>query len=145
MKRAFTGGSVEIDLTSSQALFKVGGSGQACRLTLAQSARVKSQAGPLCAQALKTNGPVAITIWADSNPGMQLYKSGIYAHVDGPTTGEDHAITLVGWGEEKLADNTTSPYWLILNSWGTTWCGIKLICESNSGMWLCHGHLTSAA
>ena len=82
---------------------------------------VKSQADRLCAQALKTSGPVAITIWADSNPGMQNYKSGIYAHVNGPASSEDHAVTLVGWGEEKLADGTTSPYWLIANSWGTTW------------------------
>lgn len=71
-------------------------------------------------QALKANGPLAITIWADSNPTLQFYKAGVYAHVDGNTTGEDHAVTLVGWGEEKMA-NSTVPYWLIINSWGTTW------------------------
>ena len=31
-------------------------------------------------QALKTKGPLAITIWADGNPGFQLYRSGIYTN-----------------------------------------------------------------
>ena len=73
-------------------------------------------------QALKVNGPLAITIWADSNPSMQFYKGGVYAHPDSPLAGEDHAITLVGWGEEKMVNGTAVPYWIIVNSWGTTWC-----------------------
>lgn len=74
------------------------------------------------AQALKANGPLAVTIWADSNPNLQFYKGGIYSHPDSPKAGEDHAVTLVGWGEEKMANGARAPFWIILNSWGVTWC-----------------------
>ena len=67
------------------------------------------------------NGPLAITIWADSNPMIQFYKGGIYSHPDSPLAAEDHAITLVGWGEEKLVNGTPVPFWIIINSWGNTW------------------------
>ena len=73
-------------------------------------------------QALKANGPLAITIWADSNPSLQYYKGGIYSAPGSARAAEDHAVTLVGWGEEKLATGTVAPYWIILNSWGPTWC-----------------------
>ena len=75
----------------------------------------------LNAQALKANGPLAITIWADSNPSFQFYKGGIYSHPDSPLEGEDRAVTLAGWGEEKMVNGTIVPYWIILNSWGATW------------------------
>lgn len=71
-------------------------------------------------QALKANGPLAITIWADSNPSLQFYKSGIYSK-DSPDAAEDHAVTLVGWGEEIMKDGTPAPYWIIMNSWSDTW------------------------
>ena len=82
-------------------------------------------------QALRANGPIAITIWADSNPMLQFYKGGIYSHPDSPLAAEDHAITLVGWGEEKLLNGTPVPFWIIMNSWGNTWwvaraCSLKL-------------------
>ena len=38
----------------------------------------------------------------------------------GPTGQEDHAITLVGWGEETIS-GVTYPYWIVKNSWGTSW------------------------
>ena len=74
-----------------------------------------------CLQALKASGPLAITIWADSNPSMQFYKAGVYAHPDSPLAGEDHALVLVGWGEEKMVNGTVVPFWIIANSWGNTW------------------------
>lgn len=42
------------------------------------------------------------------------YRGGIY---DDTKCGEylDHAITIVGWG------NQPTEYWLIRNSWGTSW------------------------
>ena len=52
---------------------------------------------------------------------MQFYKGGVYSHPDSPLAGEDHAITLVGWGEEKMVNGTIVPYWIIVNSWGNTW------------------------
>ena len=33
----------------------------------------------------------------------------------------NHAVVIVGWGEERLRDGTTQPYWLVKNSWYTTW------------------------
>jgi len=72
-------------------------------------------------QALRASGPLAITIWADSNPSMQFYKGGVYSHPDSPLAGEDHALVLVGWGEEKMVNGTIVPFWIIANSWGNTW------------------------
>ena len=73
-------------------------------------------------QVIKANGPLAITIWADSNPNLQYYKAGVYSEPGSAPGSEDHAVTLVGWGEEKLANGSVAPYWIILNSWGPTWC-----------------------
>ena len=122
MKRAYTGGAVDLDLTSPQSLFKVW-LDCVCREG-ARKALQTHNYSPGCrnAQALKANGPLAVTIWADSNPSLQFYKAGIYSHPDSPLAGEDRAVTLVGWGEEKMANGTLAPYWIILNSWGTTWC-----------------------
>ena len=60
-------------------------------------------------------GPLAITIWADSNPDIQLYSTGIYAPPASPSAKEDHAVTLVGYGSETLADGTEAEYWIIKN------------------------------
>lgn len=43
------------------------------------------------------------------------YKTGVYDHNEGSMMG-GHAIKVIGWGEEN-----GSPYWLINNSWNTTW------------------------
>jgi len=63
--------------------------------------------------ALIRSGPLSIAVNAK---GMEYYKSGI----DDPSTCSadklDHAVLLVGFGEEDGED-----YWLIKNSWGTTW------------------------
>lgn len=52
---------------------------------------------------------------------MQFYKGGVYSHPDSPLAGEDHALTLVGWGEEKMVNGSIVPFWIIMNSWGNTW------------------------
>lgn len=33
----------------------------------------------------------------------------------------DHAINLVGWGVDELADGTRAEHWIIRNSWSTRW------------------------
>jgi hypothetical protein len=63
-------------------------------------------------------GPLAITIWADSNPDIQLYSTGIYAPPASSSAKEDHAVTLVGYGTETLASGKTADYWIIKNRQG---------------------------
>ena len=60
-------------------------------------------------------GPLAITIWADSNPDIQLYSTGIYAPPALPSAHEDHAVALVGYGTERLASGKEADYWIIKN------------------------------
>jgi cathepsin X len=43
------------------------------------------------------------------------YKGGIYSE-NTPYTGANHAVSVVGWGQE----NGTN-YWIVRNSWGTWW------------------------
>ena len=78
-------------------------------------------------------GPLAITIWADSNPDIQLYSTGIYSPPSSSSAKEDHAVTLVGYGTETLASGKTADYWIIKNrqgwplaGWWLSVCGCRL-------------------
>ena len=64
--------------------------------------------------AIYNAGPVSIAIQADQKK-FQLYSSGV---LQGSECGDslDHGVLVVGWGTE---DNT--PYWIVKNSWATTW------------------------
>lgn len=57
--------------------------------------------------------PVAIAIEADQKE-FQLYKSGVFSGTCGTTL--DHGVLAVGYGTENGED-----YYLVKNSWGTTW------------------------
>ena len=59
-------------------------------------------------------GPVSIAIEADTRT-FQLYKSGVLTS-DACGTQLDHGVLIVGYGEESK-----TPYWLVKNSWGTSW------------------------
>mmetsp|Transcript_70119 Transcript_70119/g.193978 ORF Transcript_70119/g.193978 Transcript_70119/m.193978 type:complete len:448 (+) Transcript_70119:76-1419(+) len=63
--------------------------------------------------ALINEGPIAVSISAGR--GWNMYGRGIY---DGCSRDAviDHAVMLVGWGEEPRAK-----YWQLQNSWGTDW------------------------
>jgi len=60
---------------------------------------------------LYKQGPVDIGVYADTWP---YYSGGIFDN--SCRTENDHAVLLVGWGEEN-----GKPYWLIKNSWGEDW------------------------
>jgi KDEL-tailed cysteine endopeptidase len=58
--------------------------------------------------------PVAIALSADTKV-FQLYKSGVLTSTDCYTS-LDHGVLISGYGEENGLK-----YWLVKNSWGTTW------------------------
>jgi len=57
--------------------------------------------------------PISVAIEADQS-GFQLYKSGVFSGACGKSL--DHGVLLVGYG-----DQSTTPYWKVKNSWGTSW------------------------
>jgi len=62
-----------------------------------------------------TLNPVSVAIDA-SHSSFQLYKSGVYYEPSCSASRLDHGVLAVGYG---LLGN--SEYWLVKNSWGTTW------------------------
>mmetsp|Transcript_38333 Transcript_38333/g.75478 ORF Transcript_38333/g.75478 Transcript_38333/m.75478 type:complete len:378 (+) Transcript_38333:29-1162(+) len=65
--------------------------------------------------ALATVGPLAINV--DAIP-MQSYGGGVFDGCSMEKTHIDHVIQLVGYGHD---DDTELDYWLVRNSWDTTW------------------------
>merc|ERR1712168_593566 len=60
-------------------------------------------------------GPVAVGIDA-SHYSFQLYHGGVYHESRCSNTQLDHGVTVIGYGTESGKD-----YWLVKNSWGSTW------------------------
>jgi len=59
--------------------------------------------------------PLSISIQANQL-SFQLYKSGVFNNSNCGTN-LDHAVLNIGYG----TDATGGPYWLVKNSWGTSW------------------------
>ena len=59
-------------------------------------------------------GPVSVAIEADTRT-FQMYESGV---ITGSACGTnlDHGVLVVGYGTES-----NQPYWLVKNSWGSSW------------------------
>lgn len=67
-------------------------------------------------QAVALVGPVAVGIDA-SLPTFNYYRSGVYEEAGCTAADIDHAVTVVGYGTTSSGQD----YWLIQNSWGTSW------------------------
>ena len=61
-----------------------------------------------------SNGPVSIAIEADKR-AFQMYTGGVLTG-DSCGTNLDHGVLIVGYGEES-----GTPYWLVKNSWSSSW------------------------
>jgi len=67
------------------------------------------------------NAPVSVAIDASGPlgallPWLQFYKKGIANPKHCSKTSLDHAVLIVGFGEEN-----GTPYWIVRNSWGSKW------------------------
>lgn len=71
---------------------------------------------------VSSKGPVAISMHVANM--FYKYSSGVFNNVTCINTTSNHAMLLVGYGSEKV-NNVSMDYWLVKNSWGTTW-GVNL-------------------
>lgn len=58
--------------------------------------------------------PPAHSAWGSGSDAL------IYSPKPGEKTKGGHAVVIIGWGEFKIK-GVTIPYWIVANSWGTTW------------------------
>ncbi|KAL7483437.1 hypothetical protein ACHAW6_009087 [Cyclotella cf. meneghiniana] len=71
---------------------------------------------------LRYIGPVAVGL-IGADPSFLAYKGGVFYSKGGKCDlgVADHAMLIVGYGEEDNEDGTKSKYWIARNSWGKGW------------------------
>ena len=65
---------------------------------------------------MASHGPCSIGI-DSSHQSIQFYSSGVYRERDCSADDLDHAVLVVGYGQEWNGRK----YWLVKNSWGEGW------------------------
>jgi len=69
--------------------------------------------------AVANQGPISVAIDA-SNWSFQMYKSGVYNEPSCSSVNLDHGVLAVGYNATDSSDKSVK-YWIVKNSWGTTW------------------------
>ena len=81
---------------------------------------VKEQDESALEDAVATIGPISVAMDAHL-PSFRLYKQGIYHDRMCSTTKLDHGVLAVGYHNEPADVKSKGNYWIVRNSWGTTW------------------------
>lgn len=86
--------------------------------------------------AIAQSGPIAISVDAST---FHAYESGIYSGCNQVNPDINHAVTLVGYGEEN-----GQKYWLVRNSWSASWgeAGYIKIARSDHDEEVCGSDIT---
>jgi len=86
---------------------------------------------PALQQAVAEVGPVSVGINAGLE-SFQLYEGGVYAPSGCDPNALDHAVVVVGYG----VTDEGQAYWLIQNSWGTSWGmeGFMMMARNDNNM-----------